>query len=196
MKKAIVLLAEGFEEIEALTPVDYLRRAGIEVTVAGIGGREIRGAHGIRVEADSRVEDAGSGYDCVIVPGGMPGSKNIAASMPSILLIREAFAEGRLVAAICAAPVVVLANSAGVLKERKYTCYPGMEKESSSGTFIEGKEVVVDGNLITSRAAGTADQFSAAIIQSLMGREFAKGVAEKVHSRAMGSFLGLSGGKA
>jgi 4-methyl-5(b-hydroxyethyl)-thiazole monophosphate biosynthesis len=108
MKKACVLLAEGFEEVEALTPVDFFRRAGIEVITAGIGGAEIKGSHGIEVRADVQLSASLKGFDCVVVPGGMPGSKNIAASDLACKLIVRSFESGALVAAICAAPVVVL----------------------------------------------------------------------------------------
>jgi protein deglycase len=179
MKTTVVLLADGFEETEALVPTDYLRRAGIRVVLAGIGGTEIRGSHGIRVLADAKIGDLGADIDCVLVPGGMPGAKNIAESPEAISLIRDVFAKGNLVAAICAAPVVVLANAAGILKEKKFTCFPGMENEADCGNFLE-ERVISDGNLITSRAAGTAGEFAMAIIARLAGADKAKEVADKV----------------
>jgi protein deglycase len=179
MKTAVIILAEGFEEVEALTPADYLRRAGISVTLAGVGGKEISGSHGIRVIADNRIEALGADFDCVVVPGGMPGSKNIAGSAAAVALIRGALAGGKIVAAICAAPAVVLGNAAGVLEGRRYTCFPGMERECAAGEF-RPERVVVDGNLITSRAAGTAGEFSIAIVEAMVGTKEARELAERV----------------
>ncbi len=179
MKKACVLLAEGFEEVEALTPVDFFRRAGIEVITAGIGGAEIKGSHGIEVRADVVLSASLKDFDCVVVPGGMPGSKNIAASDLACKLIVRSFESGALVAAICAAPVVVL-GPAGLLKGRRFTCYPGMEKDAAGGLF-SGERVVIDGNLITGRAAGCAGEFSLSVIRSLLG----KGTGDKVREATL-----------
>ncbi len=182
MKKACVLLAEGFEEVEALTPVDYLRRAGIEVTILGLGGRGVRGARGITVVADAVLEDGAAGlysFDAVIVPGGMPGAKHLADSEEARELIKRHFDEGRLVAAICAAPAVVLQGGCGILNGRRFTGYPGTERQVSGGIHTGGR-VVVDGNLITSRGAGTAGEFAIAIIEALAGRNAALSVAESV----------------
>jgi protein deglycase len=179
MKKVLVLLAEGFEEVEALTPVDYLRRVGIQVTTAGIGGIEVTGSHGIKVRADTRLEDAGADFDCAILPGGMPGSRNLAESEATVGLVRRLDGEGKLVAAICAAPAVVLSAAAGILRDRRYSCYPGMETESRGGKLEKGR-VVVDGNLITSRAAGTAGEFSLAIVEALLGKKTAEELAGKL----------------
>ena len=112
MKKAIVFLADGFEEVEALTPVDYLRRAGVEVTVAGVSKTEITGSHGIKVNADAALSDSllGEKYDAVIAPGGMPGAANLAATPLVEKLFKDAESRGAVIAAICAAPVVVLAK--------------------------------------------------------------------------------------
>jgi protein deglycase len=179
MKTAVVFLAEGFEEVEALTPVDYLRRAGIEVKVAGIGSRDVVGSHGIGVLADTTVDELSGPFDCVIVPGGMPGAKNIAADEAAVAIIKDAFEGGRLVAAICAAPAVVLANAARILEGRMYTCYPGMERESSCGIFRSDR-VVIDGNLVTARAAGVAGEFAAAIVEVLAGAKAARELEGKV----------------
>jgi 4-methyl-5(b-hydroxyethyl)-thiazole monophosphate biosynthesis len=187
-KKAIVLLAEGFEEVEALTPVDYLRRAGIEVTVAAVGrDRIVRGARGVPVTADALLGDlvkkggASRGeafWDAVILPGGMPGASNLAASGETAALLKEVSAAGRVVAAICAAPAVVLAPL-GLLAGRNFTCYPGMEKQVS-GAKWSGDRVVCDGNIITSRGAGTAGEFAVALIDRLLSPAEGKKVAESV----------------
>lgn len=175
MKKAAVLFADGFEEVEAITPVDFLRRAGIQVLTAGVGTREVAGSHEIRVTTDTTVDELPRNLDAVIVPGGMPGAKNIALSKKAVSIIVEASNAGRLVAAICAAPGVVLAGT-GLLAGKRFTCYPGYENEISDGTFSEDR-VVRDGNLITSRGAGTAAEFAIEIIRYLEGDE----AAAKVH---------------
>ncbi|MDR2110709.1 MAG: DJ-1/PfpI family protein [Spirochaetaceae bacterium] len=185
-KKVILFLADGFEEVEALTPVDYLRRAGIEVTTVSVSANPaVRGAHGIPVMADSTLTElAGLGrsgaksWDGVLLPGGMPGASNIAASEGASALLREMAGAGKLVCAICASPAVVLAPL-GLLAGRRFTCFPGME-EKVSGARWSGDRVVVDGNIITSRAAGTAGAWAAAIIGKLAGENEAKKLAQSV----------------
>ena len=126
-KKMLTVLAEGFEEIEAVTPVDLLKRAGIEVETTGIKGIDVSGSHEISIIADHSFDEISDSYDGVFIPGGLPGSTNIAECRPAMDLIRKMFNEGKLVCAICAAPAVVL-NSAGILAGKKATCYPGFEK--------------------------------------------------------------------
>lgn len=179
MKTACVLLADGLEEVEALTPVDYLRRAGIEVTTVGIAGRTVVGARGVKVEADAGPEGLSRDYDCVIVPGGGKGSANLAASAAVASIIKRHFGAGKTVAAICAAPAVVLHGACGILAGRRFTCFPGLEKDVKGASFSEDR-VVVDGNLITSRAAGTAGEFARAVIAALAGKAKADEVARSV----------------
>ena len=176
-KKALLILAEGFEEIEAVTPIDLLRRAGIDVVAAGLGETTVRGAHGIAVGADMTLNSAGDKYDAIVCPGGMPGTTHLLASDTVLSLVRVFFDAGKICAAICAAPRVL--DRAGVLKDRKYTCYPGVEKQIQSGTWVE-KDVVRDGNIITSRAPGTAVAFSLAIIDTLLGGDTAGRCAETI----------------
>jgi len=172
-KSAIVLLADGFEEVEAVTPIDYLRRAGIEVTVAAVSGNLlVKGARGIVVNADITLYDLANqqeaaAYDAIIIPGGMPGAANIAASPEAGTLITEMAAAGKIICAICAAPAVVLAPL-GLLSGKKFTCYPGME-ETVQGGYWTDKRVNISGNIITSRAAGTAGEFAIVIIAKLLG---------------------------
>lgn len=173
--QAIVLFANGFEEVEGLTPVDFLRRAGIEVHMVGVPDRDVVGGHGIRVTTDYTLDELDAGVDAVILPGGMPGAANLAADEDVQRLIADQLAAGKLVGAICAAPAVVLAPQ-GHLQGRRFTCFPGREKDVSDGTFLEDR-VVTDGNLITSRGAGTAAEFSRELIRALAGDE----AAEKVH---------------
>jgi 4-methyl-5(b-hydroxyethyl)-thiazole monophosphate biosynthesis len=189
-KKAVVFLAEGFEEVEAITPIDYLRRAGVEVTVAAAGrGEIVTGSHGIPVKADTALDDlvnqgkaVPAAWDAVILPGGLPGADNLAASEALGSFVREMAAAGRLVCAICASPAVVLAPL-GLLEGKKFTCYPGMEKKVSGARWSEDR-VVADGGIITSRGAGTAGDFAAAIIGKLVSEE----AAEKISRAVLGQF--------
>lgn len=169
MKKVLVFLAEGFEEIEALTPIDVLRRAGAEVTVAGVGGLTIRGSHSVSVVCDVAVEDVKGDFDCVICPGGMPGSVNLSASWAVNELTIRTAANGGVVAAICAAPAVVL-GPAGLLDGHQAVCFPGMEKAYPEFTFANDR-VLVSGNLITARAAGCAMDFALTIVRVLFGQK-------------------------
>ena len=183
-KKVIVLFAEGFEEVEAIMPIDYLRRAGVEVTIAAIGTEKIvRGSHGIGIEADTTLgalEQAGrlnaESWDGAFVPGGMPGASNLAACGAIGNFFKEMAAAGKIAAAMCASPAVFLAPL-GLLEGKKFTCYPGMEKKVSGGTWLEDK-VVVDGSIITSRAPGTAVNFALALIEKLAGKDAAENLSK------------------
>ena len=176
-KKALVLLAQGFEEIEAATPVDVLRRAGVEVVAAGIGGTTIKGAHGLIYSADAELSAAaGDTVDAVVIPGGMPGAKNIGESAIAKKLTEAVVKSGRLAAAICAAPVFTL-GSWGLLAGKKATCYTGMEGMFPSEVIFSAERVVTDGNIVTSRGPGTALEFSLTVAALLAGRETAEKVA-------------------
>jgi 4-methyl-5(b-hydroxyethyl)-thiazole monophosphate biosynthesis len=185
-KKAILLLADGFEEVEALTPVDYLRRAGIEVCTAAIGSAAIvTGSHGIPVTADVILGDlirqgraSAASWDAVLLPGGLPGAANLAASAEAGALLRDMAAAGKWVCAVCASPAVVL-FPLGLLKGRDFTCFPGMETQVSGASWKE-EPVVVDGNIITSRAAGTAAAWAIGIIGKLAGEQAARKIASSV----------------
>lgn len=181
MAKVAVLLASGFEEVEAVTPIDFLRRAGIEVLVAGVGGKTIVGSHGIAVTADLTVADISAAkLDGVILPGGMPGSANLAASFEVRELIESMLAAGKLVGAICAAPAKVLAPM-GVLSGKHATCFPGEESAFDNDVLFSEERVVRDGNMITSRGAGTAAEFSEELIRYLVGDE----AAREIHLRTV-----------
>jgi len=183
-KKAIVLLANGFEEVEAVTPIDYLRRAGVEVTTAAItDSLTVKGRWGgLKVTADTTLTETAKqgtgGWDVVIIPGGMPGAENLAASKETGALLKSMAAEGKLICAICASPAVVL-FPLGLLKGKKFTCYPGMEEKAKEGEWSENR-VVVDGNVITSRGAGTAGEFAIAIIEKLIDKAAAQKIAAAV----------------
>jgi 4-methyl-5(b-hydroxyethyl)-thiazole monophosphate biosynthesis len=185
-RKALVFLAPGFEEVEAVTPIDYLRRAGIEVKTLAIGqDKQVTGAHGITVQADTSLPElAGQGkavpaaWDAVLLPGGQPGASNLAASRETGSLLREFEREGKWVCAICASPAVVLAPL-GLLRGRRFTCFPGMEKQVADGQW-SAEAVVIHDNIITSRAAGTAAAWATAIIGKLLGPSEAQKIAAAV----------------
>lgn len=162
-----ILLAEGFEEIEALTQTDVLRRAGIEVKNVGVTGEYVTGSHGITVKADALIEEA---KNCVpegiILPGGIPGTPNIAANKDAVELIKKVAENKGLVAAICAAPSVL--GEMGLLKGKKAICYPGFE-DKLTGAIVTCEKVVIDGNFITSRGAGTAMDMALAIAEYITG---------------------------
>lgn len=152
-----VLLAEGFEELEALSPVDILRREGIEVKTVGITGREVRGAHGITMVADITADEVKPDeLTAVIFPGGMPGSLNLDASPYSDMFIEAVLENGGRIAAICAAPLVL--GRRGLLEGRRATCFPGFESELVGATAT-GEAVVTDGNITTARDFRAAVMF-------------------------------------
>jgi len=181
-KKVILLLAEGFEEVEAVTPIDYLRRGGIEVTVTALGeSLAVKGSHGIQITADALLGNLlaegkllPSAWDGVVIPGGLPGADNLATSKETGAFIKEMAAEGKLICAICAAPARVL-SPLGLLKDRNFTCFPGEEEKvispssASFGARWKEDRVVIDGSFITSRGAGTAGEFACAIVEKLTG---------------------------
>ncbi len=172
MKKVVVVLANGFEEIEAITPIDILRRAGLEVTVAGVGSTTITGSHGISVTCDVEVSDAKEEYSCIVLPGGMPGALNLIKSKAVQNLIYKVNKEG-LVCAICASPAVVLAPC-GILDGRVPTCYPGMGSYAPTIGFVADYGVVKDNHVITASGPAFASDFSFMIVEELLGAEIVK----------------------
>ena len=172
-KKAIILLATGFEEIEAVTVVDILRRAGIEIISAGVDSMSIIGSHGIGVAADKKLKDIKPDADAVILPGGMPGAMHLHNSSEVNNFIKEMNARGALIAGICAAPSVVMAPI-GILDNKRATCYPGDQIDFAKSTKYQDKPVVVDGNIITSQGPSTAMEFSFAIVEKLIGKDTVK----------------------
>ncbi len=169
-KKVVVLLADGFEEIEAVTPVDALRRAGAEVTLAGVGGAARTGAHGVVYPTDAVLAKLAGDFDLLVLPGGMPGAKNLGESPDARNLAEKMFKAGKVVAAICAAPVMTL-GAWGILDGKNAACYPGMEKMFPAGVKFSAERVVVDGNIVTSRGPGTALEFSIALVRKLIGEK-------------------------
>ncbi len=172
----VLLLADGFEEIEALTPVDILRRGGIEVVTCSVNGDLcVYGAHNIMVDADDVVENMDyEDIEAIILPGGMPGADNLENSAEVCELLKYAFENQKLLCAICAAPKVL--GKFGYLNGKKATCFPGFE-EYLSGAEVTGERVVTDGNIITSKGMGTAMDFSLAILEYLRDKETADKMA-------------------
>lgn len=172
MKSAYVFLADGFEDVEAVTPIDYLRRAGLRVTVVGVTGKTVSSGHELTIVADASLDEVLPLPlpDLAVLPGGGMGSKNLSESRGVRRIVEAMLAEGRAVGAICAAPAVVL-GAWGLLEDRRWTCYPG----SADGLRCEPLEerVVRDGNLITSRGAGTAEEFSLALVALVSGQSIA-----------------------
>ncbi len=178
MKKiALVVLAEGFEEIEAVTPVDVLRRAGVEVIVAGVGQREIVGSHGITVETDIMLEQYQGHPDAVVLPGGMPGAANLRKSQSLQVLLETMQKDKKLIGAICASPAVVLAP-AGILDGKKATCFPGFESQLGPKVKFLTDRVVSDGMVVTSRGPGSALEFSLELVSQLVGPEAAEKLSQ------------------
>jgi protein deglycase len=175
-RKAIIILADGFEEIEAITVIDVLRRAGVEVSVCGLDEKMVKGSKGIVIEADKRFEGNEDGCDACILPGGMPGAENLASSNKLKNILLDINEQGKIIAAICAAPAIVLAPL-GILDNRSATCYPGMEDGFSDTTDYKENDVVIDDNIITSRGPATALKFAIAIVNKLCGESVAQKIA-------------------
>ena len=171
-----MFLADGFEEVEALCPLDILRRAGLEVTTVGVGGKDlIVGAHGIAVHADiPDVMYRDSAPDMIILPGGMPGSTNLDESKAVDAALKVASKKGAFLCAICAAPLVL--GKRGYLKNKSAVCYPGFEQYLEGATIPEGATVVRDGNVITAKGMGVALDFGLELVKALKD----DGSAEKI----------------
>lgn len=177
MKRVLVPLAEGFEELEAVTVIDILRRAGVEVVVASLAGSPVTGSHGIRLAADTPLAAlVEQEFDMIALPGGMPGAEHLRKDPRVADIARRLAANGRPVAAICAAPMVLAA--AGLLDGRRATSYPGFLAQAAK-TTVTDEAVVVDGGVITSRGPGTALDFALQLVETLEGAA----ARERVESR-------------
>lgn len=168
MKKVLIFLAEGFEEIEAISIIDVLRRAEISVTTVSINNNNVvKGAHNIEVKTDKLFDEVDfNNYDMIALPGGMPGAKNLNEHEGLKEQLKE-FAKDKLIAAICAAPMVL--GGMGLLKGKRATCYPGFEPELIEAN-ITNEPVTVDGNIITGKGPAFALQFSLQLIDTIAGK--------------------------
>jgi protein deglycase len=176
IKHVLVPIADGTEEIEAVTIIDVLRRAGAEVTVASVDDLQVTASRGVRLVADCLISQCrDQTYDLVALPGGIPGADHLRDSRELKQILKRQSEAGRLVGAICAAPAVVL-ESHGLLENRKATCHPNHVKSLHDPTGA-GERVLVDGNLATSQGPGTAMAFSLKLVELLFGREQMEAVA-------------------
>lgn len=182
MKRMLVPLAPGFEEIEALAVVDILRRAGVEVTTAGTVEGPVEGRNGIRILPDTTMDEVtASGFDMIVLPGGAKGTENLKSDPRVKAAVRELFESGKFTTAICAAPTVL--SAVGVTKGRRVTSHPSVRGELTSERVLD-ERVVVDGNIVTSQGPGTAVEFAFMLVELLVGeekaREVNKGVLAKI----------------
>ena len=169
MKKALVIYANGSEDLEVTAAADILNRGGIAVTRGGVGGKTVTLAHGTRVTCDAPVEECGSDFDAIIIPGGLDGSNNCAACAPLVEKLKAQRAAGRWVCAICAAPGFVLARHGLLDGGVKATCYPGCGDSAIAGLQPDGVVVDSDAHVITGKGPGFAIPFALAIVEALAG---------------------------
>lgn len=179
MSKACIFLADGFEEIEGLTVVDILRRAGVEIHMVSITGEtKVTGSHGIEIKCDTCIgQENFSETELFVLPGGMPGTKNLRACKALTELLTASFETGKKLAAICAAPSVL--GDLGILKGKKACCYPGFE-EHLTGAQVVFDQVAQDGNVTTSRGMGTAIPFALSLVSQLVSEEKAQELAQSI----------------
>jgi 4-methyl-5(b-hydroxyethyl)-thiazole monophosphate biosynthesis len=174
----LVPLADGFEEIEAITVIDVLRRADINVVVAGVKKKNVQGAHGVKVIAQVQLEEVDkNSLVMVVLPGGMPGAENLLKNETLRLIIQDLDKKDKPIGAICAAPWVL--SSFGVLKEH-FTCYPSFEKRIEKGEYHKDKNVVSDKNVFTASGPGTAMEFALAVVEALRGKEIYEKVKKEL----------------
>ena len=180
MAKVAVLLANGFEEIEAVAAIDVLRRAEVEVVAAALEGDSALGSHDIRVSADAKIDEVKADeLDAVVLPGGMPGAEKLRDDERVGALLQEMHRQKKLVCAICAAPIAL--DAAGVIEGRRATSYPGFELADAD--YVT-ERVVEDENLVTSRGPGTALEFSLALVRRLAGHEKATELRQRMLVKA------------
>lgn len=170
MKKVLVPLAPGFEEIETVTVVDILRRAGARVTLAGTQDGALAGSRGIHVLSDTRLEDVNADeFDLVVLPGGQPGTSNLQKNERIKVVLETMHRQNKLIAAICAAPLVL--QSAGLLQDKTMTSHPSVKDGLKKEVHYSEDRVVIDGNLITSRGPGTAMEFAMKLVEQLFDED-------------------------
>ena len=174
-----VLLGTGFEEIEALTPVDLLRRAGVQVKTVGLNGKIVYGGHAIGVEVDMTIEELDvSDAEMIVLPGGLGGVASIRGCEKALEAVRAVYEMGGYVAAICAGPTVLA--DLGLLTGVRATCYPGQIPYMRDAAVVENAACITDGRIITGTSAGTATPFALALIEALKGGEEAKRIADQI----------------
>lgn len=169
MKKVAVILADGFEEIEAMSILDILRRGGVEALAVGLEDTQIKGAHGLVFLADVIFESVNfANIDMIVLPGGLPGSEYLAKNAKLQAKLKQLKSANKKIAAICAAPWALA--TAGVLGE-SYTCYPGFEAKVAHSGYTDTQNVIIDGNIITSKGPATAMEFALVLLKELEGED-------------------------
>jgi len=180
-KKVLVLLADGFEEMEAVICIDILRRGGLETKIACLKKNlVVCGSRNIKIQADMKLSEIKQLPDAIVLPGGMPGAENLANSKEANKLIKNCNNEKKIIAAICASPAIVLIPL-GILDGKRATCYPQFEEKFGAKTAFVNEAVVVDGNIVTSQGPGTVFYFALKIVELLQGKD----TAETVRKRAL-----------
>jgi len=181
MKTVLVPLATGFEEIEAITIIDILRRAGAKVITAGLEKRNVIGSHGIHLVADSVLaEEMDKNWDLIVLPGGVPGTPNLLADERIVKLVRNHNSTGRLIGAICAAPAVL--DKAGVVDQQEITLHPAWADRLKSAIY-SNERVQKTGTVITGKSAGTAMEFAFALVEALYGKDKVDEINQGVFAR-------------
>ena len=180
MADVLIPIADGSEELEAVSIIDILRRARISVTVASVNGLQITASRGTKIVADKFIDDCLTvQYDLIALPGGMPGAEHLRDSKALAILLKRQWQEGRLYAAICAAPAIVLQHH-GLLASRRATCAPGYGGQIEHLVPAEAR-VVVDGTCVTSVGAGTAIEFTLKLVELLCDEQIARSIAQHIH---------------
>lgn len=174
-----MLLGTGFEETEAIAPLDLMRRAGIQALTVGVNGKLIRGGHGIAVEADIELGEMDlTAMDMIVLPGGLGGVASVRASRAAMDALKFAWDNDKFVAAICAGPTVLA--DLGITNGRNATCYPGCESGMAEANIVPDAPCVRDGKLITGTSAGCATSFGLALVEALLGKACAETVARQI----------------
>lgn len=174
-----MLLGTGFEETEAIAPLDLLRRAGVEALTVGINGKAVSGSHKIVVEADITIGQMDlTDMEMIIIPGGLGGVASLRSSKEALEALKFGWDNGKIVAAICAGPTVLA--DLGITDGLRATCYPGQEKNMGTALMQENAAVVTDGRLITGTSAGCAISFGLALVEALKGKEVAETVRKQI----------------
>ncbi len=178
MKKALVVISQGFEEIEFISIVDVLRRGGVKVNIAGLNKKQVIGSHEVEIKSSLVLEDIiEKDYDMIVLPGGLPNAEILANDENVKSLLKAFDAKEKYIGAICAAPLALA--KAGVLKQ-KYTCYPSFENIIKQSGYNKDKNVVIDENIITSKGPATAMEFSLHLLKLLCGDEKYKEIKEQL----------------
>ncbi len=173
-----MLLGTGFEETEAIAPLDLLRRAGVQAATVGINGKVVYGSHKIGIEADMEIGELDlTNLDMIVLPGGLGGVASIKASQPALEAVRFAWENGKYVAAICAGPTILA--QLGITDGKNATCYPGCESQMGTANMVQAA-AVTDGKVITGTSAGCAVPFGLALIAALKGQEAADAIAKQI----------------